>query len=243
MAKSRKDKTLPAAKQGIILGAWRFCVRWLFRAILIVMTIVMLLTVLYTFVNPPTTPYILSEKGRLGSVAREWVDIDRIAPVMVRSVVAAEDANFCLHWGLDVNAIRDAIDEGAARGGSTISQQTVKNLYLWQGRSWPRKATEALWTPLVEAVWSKRRILELYLNMIEFGEGIFGVQAASRHYFGVDAVDLSANQAARLAVILPSPKSRNAADLPQSLLNRARSVTDGAATIAADGRADCFESR
>ena len=171
----------------------------------------------------------------------EWVAIDDIAPVMARSAVAAEDANFCLHWGLDVRAIRSALDEGAERGGSTISQQVVKNVYLVQRRSWVRKAVEALWTPLTEAVWSKRRILELYLNVAEFDTGVFGVQAAARHYFGVDAADLNATQAARLAAILPSPKRRSASDPTPQVRRRAASILDGAATIAGDGRADCFE--
>lgn len=130
------------------------------------MVFAILLTLLFSVLNPPTTPYMYSEGSRLGRISHEWVDLEDIAPVMARSVVAAEDANFCLHWGLDVKAIQEAIDDGAARGGSTISQQTVKNVFLWQGRSWFRKATEALWTPLSEAIWSKRRILELYLNMI-----------------------------------------------------------------------------
>jgi len=125
---------------------------------------------------------MFSESRRLGGVTQTWVSMDEIAPVMARSAVAAEDANFCLHWGLDVDAIQSAIDAGGNRGASTISQQTVKNVYLWHGRSYVRKAMEALWTPLVEAVWSKERILEVYLNIAEFDEGVFGVQAASRHY-------------------------------------------------------------
>ena len=215
--------------------------RYVFRTVLAVMGFFAVLTILVGVLNPPTTPYMFREGGRLGGVSHEWVDMEQIAPVMARSAVAAEDANFCLHWGLDVNAIRSAMAEGASRGGSTISQQVVKNVYLWQGRSWSRKALEAVWTPLTEAMWSKRRILELYLNMIEFDEGVFGVQAAARHYFGVDAADLTPVQAARLAAVLPNPKVRSASDPTASLRRRASSIMDGAATIAADGRADCFQ--
>lgn len=241
--KKTKGRSSKTSKGPGAIGRIRaFCTRWIFRAVLAIMVLAILLTFLFSIVNPPTTPYMYAEGSRLGEVSHEWVDFEDIAPVMARSVVAAEDANFCLHWGLDVKAIREAIDEGGARGGSTISQQTVKNVFLWQGRSWLRKATEALWTPLSEAIWTKRRILELYLNMIEFGEGVFGVQAAAQHYFGVDASDLSARQAARLAVILPLPKERNATDLSNRLLRRAAQVADGAATIAADGRADCFSN-
>jgi monofunctional biosynthetic peptidoglycan transglycosylase len=165
----------------------------------------------------------------------------RIAPVMARAAVAAEDANFCLHWGFDMGAIRDAIAEGAGRGASTISQQVVKNVWLWHGRSWPRKALEAAITPLMEAAWPKRRVLEVYLNIAEFDEGVFGVEAAARHHFGVAAADLSAVQAARLAAVLPDPKGRSAARPSDRVRARAASIMDGAATIARDGRAACFE--
>jgi len=190
----------------------------------------------------PATPYMIAERWRLGALAHEWVALRRVAPVMARAAVAAEDANFCLHWGFDMEAIRDAIDEGRGRGASTISQQVAKNVFLWQGRSWPRKALEAALTPLIEALWSKRRILEVYLNVAEFGEGVFGVQAAARHHFGVDAADLSAVQAARLAAILPDPKDRDPARPTPFLRGRVAAILDGAETIAADGRARCFEA-
>lgn len=194
----------------------------------------------YTVINPPTTHTIRSESRRLDGVMRLWVDLDEVAPVMARSVVAAEDANFCEHWGFDMDAIRAAIAEGARRGGSTLSQQVVKNVYLWQERSWLRKALEAGLTPLVEGVWSKRRIIEVYLNVAEFDEGVFGVEAAARHYFGTSASDLSARQAALLAAVLPDPKGRSASRPSAFVDRRARAIADGAATIAADGRAACF---
>jgi monofunctional biosynthetic peptidoglycan transglycosylase len=106
--------------------------------------------------------------------------VNDISDHLQRAAVAAEDANFCLHWGFDMAAIRDAIDAGAARGGSTISQQTVKNAFLWHGRSWLRKALEAAITPVMEAIWPKRRVLEVYLNVAEFDEGVFGAEAAAR---------------------------------------------------------------
>ena len=198
-------------------------------------------TAAFNYVDPPTTPYMFSEGRRVGGVNHSWVDMEDIAPVMARSAVAAEDANFCLHWGLDVNAIQAALEDGSNRGGSTISQQVVKNVFLWQGRSWLRKTLEALMTPLVEAVWSKQRILEVYLNVAEFDEGVFGVEAAAVHYFGVSAANLSAVQAARLAAILPSPKTRSASQPTSFVQRRASSIADGAATIQADGRASCFE--
>ena len=113
---------------------------------------------LFTFVNPVVTPYMIAESWRQGGVSRDWVDLEEMAPAVARSVVAAEDANFCLHWGFDMKAIRKALDEGAGRGASTLTQQVVKNVFLWHGRSWPRKALEALMTPVVELLWTKRRI-------------------------------------------------------------------------------------
>lgn len=210
------------------------------RALRILACFVALAVALYVVVNPPTTPYMLAESVRLGGVKRDWVEIEDIAPAMARAAVAAEDANFCLHWGFDMEAIRTALDEGASRGASTISQQTVKNVYLWHGRSWPRKALEALLTPLVELVWSKRRILEVYLNVAEFDAGVFGVEAAAGHYFGVSAAELAPGQAARLAAVLPDPKRRSASNPTRWLRGRAAAIVDGAETIAADGRADCF---
>jgi len=215
--------------------------KWVFRAGLLFGALMFLAVLFYAFVNPPTTPYIWSEARRLGGVDRMWVPIEEIAPVMARSVVAAEDANFCNHWGFDMAAIRAAIDSGGNRGASTISQQVVKNTYLWQGRSWPRKALEALMTPLVEAVWSKRRILEVYLNVAEFDEGVFGVEAAARHYFGVGPEELTPTQAARLAAVLPNPKGRSASKPTAFIRKRTRAIISGAATIRADGRSACFE--
>lgn len=130
---------------------------------------------------------------------------------------------------------------GGGRGASTLSQQTVKNVYLWHGRSWLRKALEAAITPVVEGLWTKRRIIEVYLNVAEFDEGIFGVEAAARHYFGVGPEDLSAMQAARLAAVLPDPKDRSASKPGEWLRKRAASIMDGAATIRRDGRSACFE--
>lgn len=205
------------------------------------LTLLLVLVLAYSLFNPPTTWTIQSERFRLGEVDHFWVPMDDIAPVVARSVVAAEDANFCRHWGFDVNAIRAAIDAGAQRGASTISQQVVKNAYLWQGRSWLRKAMETAITPFVEMTWSKRRIVEVYLNVAEFDEGVFGIGAAAQHYFDEAPADLSATQAARLASVLPSPKTRSASRITNAQARRVASIVDGAATIDRDGRADCFQ--
>ncbi len=234
----QKKKATQANKRPSVLGLIR---RWLVRLALGVAAVFVALVLLYSVINPPVTHTIWSEWRRLGRVEREWVAFDQIAPIMARSAVAAEDANFCLHWGFDVEAIRDALEDGGARGASTISQQVVKNVFLWQGRSWVRKALETTMTPVVEMVWSKQRILEVYLNVAETGQGVFGVEAAAQRYYGVSAEKMSPVQAARLAAILPSPRNRSVTDPSVRTRRRAASILDGAATIRADGRADCFE--
>ncbi|NBO21171.1 MAG: monofunctional biosynthetic peptidoglycan transglycosylase, partial [Rhodobacteraceae bacterium] len=194
-----------------------------------------------SFVPVYTDPYMLSETIRLRGIDHDWVDWDDISGHMGRAAVAAEDANFCEHWGFDMKAIRSVIDRGAYRGASTISQQVAKNVFLWQGRSWLRKALEAALTPAVELVWTKQRILEVYLNVAEFGDGIFGVQAAARHYFKVDARDLTLEQSARLAAVLPDPKGRSPVKNTAFLRKRVAQIVSGAETIRADGRAACFD--
>ncbi|AXT27652.1 monofunctional biosynthetic peptidoglycan transglycosylase [Ruegeria sp. AD91A] len=215
--------------------------RWVARVAMAVVCLVVALVLIYSVVNPPVTHTIWSEWRRLGKVEREWVPIEDMAPIMARSVVAAEDANFCLHWGFDVEAIRDALEDGGSRGASTITQQVVKNVFLWQGRSWVRKALETSITPVVEIFWSKQRILEVYLNVAETGNGVFGVEAAAQRYFNTSASKLTSVQAARIAAILPSPRNRSVTDPTARTRRRAASILDGAATIRADGRADCFE--
>ncbi|TLP65721.1 monofunctional biosynthetic peptidoglycan transglycosylase [Parasedimentitalea maritima] len=239
MAKTKKTKKSKGKKS--VSQPRRWLRRWVLRAVLAFVGLIGFLILLYSVVNPPTTHTMWSEKHRLGDVDQEWVPLEDIAPVMARSAVAAEDARFCQHWGIDIRAVRAALDEGSQRGGSTISQQVVKNVFLWQERSWLRKALETLITPAVEAVWSKRRILEVYLNVAEMGEGIFGVEAASRHYFSVGPDQLNSRQAALLAALLPAPKSRSASDPSAAVQSRAVQIADGAATIRADGRSKCFE--
>ncbi|WP_439136398.1 monofunctional biosynthetic peptidoglycan transglycosylase [Roseicyclus sp.] len=210
------------------------------RGLALGLVVIMGWIIAYGFVPVPTTAHMIAESRRMGDVTYDWVGMSDISVHLQRAAVAAEDANFCLHWGFDMAAIRDAIAAGATRGGSTISQQTVKNAFLWHGRSWLRKAMEATITPVVELTWPKRRILEVYLNIAEFGPSIFGADAAAQHHFGVTAADLTPRQAALLAAVLPNPRERNAAAPSDTLDRRARSIADGAATIAADGRDSCF---
>lgn len=241
-AKPRKRKPKAEAVEAPAAPSrLRVVLKWLGRGLAGVAAFYAVLVLLFSFVPPPINLYQLGESWRLGGIEKDWVSWEEIAPVVGRSAVAAEDANFCNHWGFDMAAIREAIEAGSNRGASTISQQVVKNVFLWHGRSWVRKAMEAVLTPVVELVWTKQRILEVYLNVAEFDDGVFGVQAAAQHYFGVDAKDLSALQAARLAAVLPDPKGRSASKPSSFVKSRTRSIMSGAETIAADGRSACFE--
>jgi monofunctional glycosyltransferase len=238
-ARKKRGKTDEAPPVRRARLRWLF--KWLGRGLAAVGAAYAFLILLFAFVPPPINFYQIGEAWRLGGIEKDWVAWDEIAPVMGRSAVAAEDANFCNHWGFDMAAIRQAIEEGSNRGASTISQQVTKNVFLWHGRSWVRKAMEAILTPVVELVWTKRRILEVYLNVAEFDEGIFGIQAAARHHFGVDAKDLTPLQAARLAAVLPNPKEWSASSPSSYVRRRTRANISGAETIAADGRSACFE--
>ena len=177
-----------------------------------VVALVFLTILLFRFVNPPTSAFMLAYQ--LGTapepLRQEWVPMEEISPWMPLAVVASEDQRFPFHLGVDFEAIRKAVSEYKAgeglRGASTITQQTAKNLFLWNGRSFVRKALEAVLALGIDGLWPKERVLEVYLNIAEFGPGIYGVEAASEIYFGKPARKLSQTQAARLAAVLPNPK-------------------------------------
>ncbi len=219
----------------------RFVLRWVFRLVVVSAVLLGLWILAYKWVNPWATYHMWSESNRLGGVKYEWVDAEDVAPVLFRTVVAAEDADFCNHSGVDWSAIQQALSEGAQRGGSTISQQTVKNAFLWQGRSWIRKGLEVVITPVAEWVWGKDRLLELYVNIIEFDTGVFGIQAAAQHHFGRDASELNRVQAGRLAAVLPNPRKYQAVNPSNFIRDRASSIIAGSDMIRRDGRSGCFE--
>lgn len=173
--------------------------------------------VIYRFVPVVFTPLMLSRcfeqmrKGEDIKLYHSWVSLKEISPYMPVAVIASEDQRFLSHHGFDYKAIEQAAKENLnsskrLRGGSTISQQTAKNVFLWQGRSWIRKGLEAYFTFLIETMWSKQRIMEVYLNSIEMGNGIYGVQAVAKHNFGVEAKDLSRSNCALIAATLPNPR-------------------------------------
>ncbi|MEM6623164.1 MAG: monofunctional biosynthetic peptidoglycan transglycosylase [Pseudomonadota bacterium] len=226
---------------------WR-ALRWTLvrfaRLTLVLLALAVFWVGVYRFVNPPTGIYMASEFARLGGIQHEWRPLDQIAPDMVRAVVAAEDARFCDHFGFDLEAIEAALDANRQgrrlRGGSTISQQVAKNVFLWHERSWLRKGLEAGFTVLIEGFWPKHRIVEVYLNMAEFGEGVFGIEAGAQSQFGLPAVRLNLTQASRMAAVLPNPKERAAGSPSSSVRSRGRSIADGARTLKAEGRDRCL---
>ena len=194
------------------------------------------IVLLFRFIPIPATPYMVSE----GSISYTWISLDKVSANVPLAIVAAEDANFCNHWGFDMKAIRLAIEQGGNRGASTISQQVVKNLFLWHERSWIRKFFEAILTPAVEIAWSKRRILEVYSNIAEFDQGIFGIEEASQQLFGLPASQLSLSEASLLAAVLPNPKQRSVKNPSLFVQRRALAISDGASTILKDERSQCF---
>ncbi|MEX0970283.1 MAG: monofunctional biosynthetic peptidoglycan transglycosylase [Paracoccaceae bacterium] len=211
-----------------------------FRLGVALSAIIVLSVLVFRWLPPPMTLLMQREAAARGEIAWEWRNMAQISPDLALSVVAAEDANFCLHYGFDIDAIRAALDDGAERGASTISQQVAKNLFLWPERSWLRKGLEVGFTGLIELLWPKQRILEVYLNIAEMGPGVFGAEAAAQHHYGRTAEALGPSRAAALAVILPNPRARDPRNPTNSRARRAAQVADGAATLRADGRAACF---
>ncbi|GGP87930.1 monofunctional biosynthetic peptidoglycan transglycosylase [Shewanella ulleungensis] len=200
-------------KRGFFGWTWYFT--WRFLALLT------LFLLLLRFAPPPTTSFILQSDY---PVSQDWVSIDELPAHIPLAMVASEDQLFPQHYGVDFNAISKAIeqyDDGQGlRGASTITQQTAKNLLLWPGQSFVRKGLEAVLALGLEAIWGKKRILEVYVNVAEFGKGIYGVEAASQHYFNKPAKYLSSKEAAKLAVLLPSPRNRNPNHLTPYLSQR-----------------------
>jgi monofunctional biosynthetic peptidoglycan transglycosylase len=239
---ARRTKTTRAGRA--IRAPGRRRGRWLRRlglALLAPLLLPVALSALYRFVPPPFTPLMAIRAIEGDGAAQSWVALDRLPAALPRAVMAAEDNRFCEHRGFDWAAIGDAIDEARAgeglRGASTLSMQLTRNLFLWPGGGFARKAAEALWTPAVELLLGKRRIMELYLNVVETGRGIFGVEAAARRYYGKAAADLTKREAAGIAAILPnprawSPKTGYAAERVPVLERRMRDIAPLAACIA-----------
>lgn len=190
--------------------------RFLFKVLLWFVALSVISVVIFRFVPVPFTPLMISrafemkENGREMTSSHDWVPIEEISKNMQRAVIASEDDLFLEHNGFNFDAMYKAYKSNSKgkklKGGSTISQQTAKNVFLWQGRSYLRKGLEAYFTMLIELLWSKERIMEVYLNSIEMGDGVYGVQAAAKHWYHKDAKDLTKYEAAGIAAILPNPR-------------------------------------
>jgi monofunctional biosynthetic peptidoglycan transglycosylase len=203
--------------------------RFLWKALLWFFGISIVLVVLFKWIPVPITPLMVTRAienkldGKEAYLNHDWEPLENISPNLQKSVIAAEDGYFLKHHGFDFKAMQKAFQSNQKgrklKGGSTISQQTAKNVFLWQGRSYVRKGLEAYFTVLIELIWGKERIMEVYLNSIEMGEGIYGAEAASQHWYKKEAIYLSAREAAGIAAILPNPRKYKATN-SSSYINR-----------------------
>ncbi len=226
----------------------RFRLGRLLGLILLALIAVPVVGVALFAVVPPTPTILMLQQAAGGrGLDYRWRGLNDISPNLVDAAIAAEDARFCSHHGFDMEAIQKALDHnaegGRIRGGSTISQQTAKNVFLWPSRDWVRKGLEAGYTVLIETVWSKRRIMEVYLNVVEWAPGVYGAQAASHRWFGKDADELTPREAARLAAILPAPRRYKAASPGPYVRRRASRIQAAMGTVRGDGLNACVLGR
>ena len=217
------------------------------RPILVAVLVLALLplcgVLVHTLIPPPMTMLMAQQALAGRGLDYRWRSLDDISPRLIEAAIAAEDSRYCAHSGFDMQAIEKALEANKrgrkVRGGSTISQQTAKNVFLWPGRDWIRKGLEAGYTVMIETVWSKRRIMEVYLNVAEWAPGVYGAEAAARHWFGKSARDLTPREAARLAAILPSPRRYQAAEPGPYVRRRAGRVQAAARVVRNEGLATC----
>lgn len=191
-------------------------IQFIKKSVILFLEISFLLVVIYKFVPVPFTPLMITraydqkQNNEEMICSHDWVSLDEISPNMAKAVIASEDGTFLTHYGFDFKAMKKAFKNNnkgrRIKGGSTISQQTAKNVFLWQGRSYVRKIFEAYFTVLIEIVWGKERIMEVYLNSIEMGTGVYGVEAAAQHWYQKSASNLTTKEAAGIAAILPNPR-------------------------------------
>ncbi|MGB7406798.1 MAG: monofunctional biosynthetic peptidoglycan transglycosylase [Pacificimonas sp.] len=218
-------------------------VRFVLKFILWVLILSVVWVGLLRFLPVPATSIMLRDWANGTDVSKDWTPLADISPNFARAVIGAEDAKFCEHNGFDLEAIETALEERAdgegTRGASTITQQTAKNVFLWPGRNLVRKGLEAYFAGLIELIWGKRRIMEVYLTVLELDAGIYGAEAASRHYFGKSASDLTRTEAARLAAILPDPVDRSASSPGPFTTRRANDIARWIPIVDADGQDDC----
>jgi len=220
----------------------RGVVRWTTRVVAILVVLWLAPVLLYRWIDPPATPLMLLRYAETGRIERETEPLSALSPEIRHAVIASEDNRFCLHHGIDWSAVSDAVDEyneeGRLRGASTITMQVARNLFLWPGGGFVRKGIEAGLALAIDALWPKRRILELYLNIAEWGPGLYGAEAAARAYFHVHAAQLSRHQAALLAAVLPSPRRWSPGRPTAYIAERADTIAERIGQL--DGYFDCL---
>jgi monofunctional biosynthetic peptidoglycan transglycosylase len=232
---------IPSPSRGRRRITIRRVIGWIIKGVLIFVGVTLLQVCIYRFVPVPFTLTMIFDPN---GMSKDWTPLSRIDPDMARAVIAGEDAKFCTHHGFDFTAIEKAYQRnakgGRIRGGSTISQQTAKNTFLWQGGGYVRKALEAWYTVLIETIWGKRRIMEVYLNVAETGIGTYGVEAGAQRYFHHGADRFSPGEAARLAAALPLPKKR-AVVAPSGFTRRhGNAIARNARAVHGQGLDDCL---
>jgi monofunctional biosynthetic peptidoglycan transglycosylase len=221
------EEPQPEVKKKKILKKALTILKWIAIAYL---SFTLFLVILFSFVNPPVTPLMIKRvieqkaEGKKVMLKKKWMPLKKISPYMVKAVVASEDNRFLDHWGIDLDAIQKAVEYNKRHkrkhGASTITQQVAKNLFLWPARTYLRKGFELYFTVLIETIWSKKRIMTVYLNIIETGDGLYGTEAAANKYFHKTSAQLTQGEAALIAAALPNPRRRNPATPTAYMLKR-----------------------
>jgi monofunctional biosynthetic peptidoglycan transglycosylase len=226
----------PKPEVNHVRKVWKKVAQWFKWTIIAFFTVSLLPVILFRFVPPPVTPLMIKRAIERAAddkrplIQKDWVRLNKISPHMIQAVVAAEDNRFLEHWGIDVEAIEKAVEHNKRyrrkHGASTITQQTAKNVFLWPARTYTRKAFEFYFTTMIELTWSKKRIMEVYLNVIEMGDGVYGAEAAAQKYFHKPAAKLTRSEAALIAAALPNPRKRNPAAPSAYMLKRQAKILD-----------------
>lgn len=236
----KEEKVIPgentASEENRFRKRWKRIAQWFKWIVIAFFTLSLLPVILFRFVPPPVTPLMVkraferASEGKKLLIQKDWVRLKKISPNMIQAVVASEDNRFLEHWGIDVEAIEKAVEHNKRHrrkhGASTITQQTAKNVFLWPARTYTRKALELYFTTMIELTWSKKRIMEVYLNVIETGDGIYGAEAAAQNYFHKPASKLTRGEAALIAAALPNPRKRNPAVPSDYLWRRQARILD-----------------
>jgi len=243
MARGKRNRKRKSWRERGPIDRLTIVLRMIVRAAGLVIVASVVWVLVYRFAEPPGTLLMVERSFAGETITKSWASLEEVSPHLVSAVIASEDTRFCLHSGFDFEAIDEAFKAARngdrLRGASTISQQTAKNAFLWDGRNWARKGAEAWMTVLIEAMWSKRRIMEVYLNIAEWGDGAFGIEAAAQKRFGKRAKALTRHEAALLATVLPNPKKWRVDPPGRYVRQRVRTVRGRMKQVERDGLDNC----